>query len=63
MQSIQEMTRYSIQPRDRIFVKRYEFLTFARNIGKYSSKNLSKHLSGKHNQKLPHHAKIFYRCT
>ena len=26
------MTRYSIQPRDRIFVKGYEFLSFARNM-------------------------------
>ena len=25
------MTRYSVQPRDRIFVKRYELLSFAIN--------------------------------
>ena len=28
------MTRYSVQPRDRIFVKGYEFLSFAQNVGK-----------------------------
>ena len=26
--------RYSIEPRDRIYVKRYGFLSFAKNIGK-----------------------------
>ena len=29
--------RYSIEPRDRINVKRYVFLSFAKNIGKSSS--------------------------
>ena len=28
------MTRYSVQPRDRIFVKGYGFLSFAKNIGR-----------------------------
>ena len=28
------MTRYSVQPRDRIFVKGYGFLSFAKNMGK-----------------------------
>ena len=31
------MTRYSIQPRNRIFVKGYGFLSFAKNTGKNSS--------------------------
>ena len=32
--------RYSIEPRDRIYVKRYGFLSFAKNIGKnLSNKN------------------------
>ena len=32
--------RYSIEPRDRIYVKRYAFLSFAKNIGKnLSNKN------------------------
>ena len=35
------MTRYSVQPRDRIFVKGYGFLSFAKNIGKSISKKLS----------------------
>ena len=28
------MRRYSVQPRDRIFVKGYEFLSLAKNVGK-----------------------------
>ena len=35
--------RYSIEPRDRIYVKRYEFLSFA--------KNMSENLSNKYGQK------------
>ena len=27
------MTRYSVQPKDRIFVKGYGFLSFAKNMG------------------------------
>ena len=27
------MMRYSVQPRDRIFVKGYRFLSFAKNMG------------------------------
>ena len=29
--------RYSIEPRDRIYVKGYGFLSFAKNLGKNSS--------------------------
>ena len=47
------MTRYSVQRRDRIFVKGYGFLTFARNM----DKNISKNLSSKYGQKLLDHAK------
>ena len=36
--------RYSIEPRDRIYVKEYRFLSFAKNIGK--------NLSNKYGQKL-----------
>ena len=32
------MIRYSIQPRDQIFIKRYGFMSFAKNI----SRNLGK---------------------
>ena len=35
--------RYSTEPRDRIYVKGYEFLSFAKNMGK--------HLSNKYGQK------------
>ena len=47
------MMRYSVQPRDRIFVNGYGFLSLAKNIGK----NISKTLSGKYSQKLLDHAK------
>ena len=43
--------RYSIEPRDRIYVKRYGFLSFAKNIGKS--------LSNKYSQKLLDTAKKF----
>ena len=47
--------RYSIEPRYRIYVKGYEFLSFAKNIGKI--------LSNKYGQKLLDSAKkIYYRC-
>ena len=36
--------RYSIEPRDRVYVKGYKFLSFAKNIGK--------NLSDKYSQKL-----------
>ena len=36
--------RYSIEPRDRIYVKGYGFLSFAKNIGK--------NLSNKYGQKI-----------
>ena len=45
------------QPTDSIFVKGYEFLTFAKNITKNIDKNISKKLSGKYSRKLLHHAK------
>ena len=51
------MIRYSVQPRDRIFVKGYGFLFFARNMGKNIGKNISKDLSGKYSQKIFDHAK------
>ena len=51
------MIRYSVQPRDRTFVKDNGFLSFAKNMGKNISKNISKILSGKYGQKLLDHAK------
>ena len=41
------MMHYSIEPKDRIFVKGYRFLSFAKNIGKMLGKNISKNLSEK----------------
>ena len=37
------MTRYSVQPRDRIFVKGFGFLSFAKNMGRNIGKNISIH--------------------
>ena len=42
------MTRYSVQPRDRIFVKGYGFLPFAKSMSKTIGENISKDLSGKY---------------
>ena len=36
------MRRYSVQRRDRIFIKRYLFLSFTKNMGKNIGKNKSK---------------------
>ena len=36
------MTRYSVQRRDRIFVKGYRFFSLAKNVGKNTGKNISK---------------------
>ena len=36
--------RYSIEPKDRVYVKRYGFLSFPKNMGK--------NLSNKYNKKL-----------
>ena len=44
--------RYSIEPRDRIYVKGYGFLSFAKNMGK--------NLSNKYGQKLLDSAKKIY---
>ena len=51
------MTRYSVQPRGRIFVKCYLFLSFAKNMRKNIGKNISKNLISKCSQKLIDHAK------
>ena len=58
------MTRYWVQPSDRIFVKGYWFLSFAGSMGKNIGKNIRKNLSGKYSpgmlamrKKLLDHAK------
>ena len=49
--------RYSVQPRYRIFVKGYGFLSFAKNMGKNIGKNISKKVSGIYSHKLLDHSK------
>ena len=51
------MMRSSVQPRDRIFVKGYRFLFFAKNIGKNIGENISEILSSKYSLTLLDHAK------
>ena len=51
------MTRYLDEHRDRIFVKGYGFLSFAKNMGKNIGKNISKNLSSKYGQKRLDHGK------
>ena len=51
------MTGYSVQSRDRKFVKDYGFLSFAKNMGKNIGKSTSKNLSSKQCQKILDHAK------
>ena len=45
------ITCYSVQSRDRIFVKGYRFLSFGISIRENIGKNISKILSNKYNQK------------
>ena len=40
---------YSIEPKDRIYVKGYAFLSFAKNMGKNSSNKYSQKLLGRNN--------------
>ena len=54
--------RYSVQPRDQIFVKGYEFLSLAKNMGKRFGKIISKNLTGKYSQTLPDNAKQSANC-
>ena len=54
------MIRYSFHFRDRIFLKGYRLLSFAKSIGKNIGKNISKNVSGKYNQNLLDHSK---QCT
>ena len=46
---IKKITRYSVQPRDWIFVKSYGLLSFAKNMVRNIGKNISKNVSGKYN--------------
>ena len=50
--------RYSIESRDRIYVKGHGFLSIAKNIGKNTTK-LAKSMSNKYSQKLVDSAKKY----
>ena len=49
--------RYSVQPRDRIFVKDYGFFSFPKNLGKNIDNHVSENLTSKYSQKLRDNAK------
>ena len=48
--------RYSIEPRERIYVKDYVFLSFVRNMGTYANK-VAKDLNNKYGRKFVDTAK------
>ena len=48
--------RYSIEPRERRYVKEYGFLSFARKLGTHATK-VAKNLNNKYGQKLADSAK------
>ena len=48
--------RYSIEPRNRMYVKSYGFLSFAKNIGMHATK-VAKNMNNKYSQKLLDSAK------
>ena len=51
------MMRYSVQPSDRIMLKNYGFLLFAKNMDTNIGKNINKNQSGKYSHKLLDRAK------
>ena len=51
------MSKHLVQPRNRIFVKGYGFISFAKNMGKNIGKNISKKLRVKYSQKILDHVK------
>ena len=51
------MTIYSVQSRERILIKGYEFLSFAKNMGKNIHNNIIKSLSVKYSRRLLDHVK------
>ena len=50
------MMPYSVQPRNKIFVKGYGFLSFSKTMGKSIGKNISKNLSDKYRKTRLDHA-------
>ena len=51
------MTFYSVQPRDCVFVKGYEFLSFPKNLIRNIVKNISKNVSSNYSQNHLDHTK------
>ena len=51
------MMRYSVQHRDKIFVKGYEFFTLAKDMGNIIGKDKSKNFNSKYGQKCLDHSK------
>ena len=51
------MMHYSTQPKDRIFLTCYGFLSFTKDTNKHIAKNINKNLTSKYNQTLLNHAK------
>ena len=51
MKIVRIKMRYSIEPRNRIYVKGYVLLSFAKNMGRHANK-VAKRLSNKYGQKL-----------
>ena len=49
--------RYSVEPRGRMYVKDYGFLSFAKNIGTHATK-VAKNMTNKYSQKRVDSAKI-----
>ena len=51
------MTRHSVHPRDRIFIKGYGFLSVATNMDKNIGESIIRNESCKYSQKILDHAK------
>ena len=52
-----KIIRYSVQEKDRVFVKGYRFFSFVKNMDKNMDKSIGKNLSRKYSQKSLEHAK------
>ena len=57
------MRLYAVQPKNRVFVNGYGFLSFARNMGENVTQNIGKNVSSKYSQKRLHYAKKSARNT
>ena len=46
------MMHYSLHPKDQVFIKDYDFLSFAKNMGKSIGKGMIKNVSDKYSLKV-----------